>query len=256
MPERYLKNTLTLPNANDCDPAKIEKFIRYGVEKILSKFPATYDSRYYDVFVGYGGIAFMFFHLYRLFPDLIIAGDNEDSNKLLYGRAGYLYALIFIRKYCKDNEEIMSRIGNDKLKEIIKLIIKDGRDGAKRITDLMTINDKVTRPALMWSWHNSEYVGAIHGVEIIISLLKIYSLYPNYTSSKNILLNAISKIDLVWKREILKKGVTGLCHNTLALGLYGGEWEVETHKGEVRVPDHPWSLFEGLGGGVVYWSDL
>ncbi|CAG8796857.1 20051_t:CDS:2 [Cetraspora pellucida] len=400
MPERYLKNTLTHPNINDCDPAKIEKFIRYGVEKILSKFPATYDGRDYDVFVGYGGIAFMFFHLHQLFPDLTIAGDNvfllcstylsaslsavqntspkhvgfigshigplalavvvyetiekntseslkyldtildkyhslslqENSNELLYGRAGYLYALIFIRKYCKDNEEIMLRIGNDKLNEIIELIIKDGRDGAKQLT----VNDKVTRPALMWSWHNSEYIGAIHGVAgiitiilqcgelaipyldelfqtiewligivqmnqnypariqsthddliqfchgapgIIISLLKIYSLYPTHVSSKNILLNAISKVDLVWERGILKKGVTGLCHNTLgnaytfllaylvtrddiqlkralALGLYGGEWEVETHKGEVRVPDHPWSLFEGLGGGVIYWSDL
>ncbi|CAG8636210.1 9975_t:CDS:2 [Dentiscutata heterogama] len=408
MPERYLKNTLTLPNIDDCDPAKFEKFIRYGVEKILSKFPATYDSRYYDVFVGYGGIAFMFFHLHQLFPDLTIAGDKvsllcstylsaslsavrntspkhlgfigshigplalavvfyetiekntleslkyldiildkyhsllikEDSNELLYGRAGYLYALIFIRKYCKDNKEIISRIENKKLKEIIELIIKDGRDGAKRMTvenlESKTVDDKITKPALMWSWHNAEYIGAIHGVAgiisiilqcgelahpyldelfqttewlaglvqsnenypariqsthddliqfchgapgIIVSFLKIYSLYPTHILSKNILSNVIAKTDLVWERGILKKGVTGLCHNTLgnayaflltylvtrdevqlkralAFGLYGGEWEVRTHKGEARVPDHPWSLFEGLGGGIIYWSDL
>ncbi|KAF0445421.1 lanC-like protein 1 [Gigaspora margarita] len=405
MPERYLQNSLTLPNIDDCDPAIFEKFIRYGVEKILSNFPATYDSRHYDVFVGYGGVAFMFFHLHQLFPDLTIAGDKvsllcstylsaslsavhntslkhlgfigshigplalavvfyetiekntiesskyldiidqyhslliqEDSNEVLYGRAGYIYALIFIRKYCKDNEEIMSKIGDKKLKEIIKLIIKDGRDGAKKMTveNLKTVNDKITKPALMWSWHNAEYIGAIHGVAgiiatilqcgelahpyldellqttewlaelvqsnknypariqsthddliqfchgapgILVSFLKIYSLYPTHTSSKNILSNAIAKTDLVWECGILKKGVTGLCHNTLgnayaflltylitrdevqlrralAFGLYGGEWEVKTHKNEERVSDHPWSLFEGLGGGIIYWSDL
>ncbi|CAG8718387.1 11845_t:CDS:2, partial [Dentiscutata erythropus] len=100
---------------------------------------------------------------------------------------------------------------------------------------------------------------------IIVSFLKIYPLYPTHVSSKNILSNVLAKTDLVWERGILKKCVTGLCHNTLdevqlkralAFGLYGGEWEVKTHKGEIRISDHPWSLFEDLCGGIIYWSDL
>ncbi|KAF0540717.1 lanC-like protein 2 [Gigaspora margarita] len=395
MSERYLQNTLTLPNINECDPAEFEKFIKDNVKVILSEYPNnTHD---FDVFNGYGGIAFMFFRLYQLFPDLKIEEDKvsllckkylsaslsavrrsshdhvgflgshvgplalavvvyetiekntqeslkyldiilekyhplalkDDWNELLYGRTGYLYALIFIRKYCKNNEEIMARIGNEKLKEIIELIIKDGRNGA-------VTYDKNTGPTLMWSWYGDEYIGAIHGVAGIITiilhceelarpyfdelfqtiewlagsvskdknypadthstedylvqfchgapgiapaLLKVYSLHPTHPSSKNILSHAISKTDLIWERGILRKGATGLCHNTLgnaytflltylvtqdekqlkralAFGLYGSEWENKTRKGEIRVPDHPYSLFEGLAGGIVYWADL
>ncbi|CAG8798039.1 17096_t:CDS:2, partial [Gigaspora rosea] len=119
-----------------------------------------------------------------------------------------------------------------------------------------------------------------HGAPgIVPAFLKIYSLYPTHPSSKNILSHAVAKTDLVWKRGILKKGATGLCHNTLgnaytflltylvtqdekqlkralAFGLYGSEWKDKTQKGEIRVPDHPWSLFEGLSGGVIYWADV
>ncbi|CAG8834532.1 38204_t:CDS:2 [Gigaspora margarita] len=338
MSERYLQNTLTLPNINECDPAEFEKFIKDNVKVILSEYPNnTHD---FDVFNGYGGIAFMFFRLYQLFPDLKIEEDKvsllckkylsaslsalrrsshdhvgflgshvgplalavvvyetiekntqeslkyldiilekyhplalkDDWNELLYGRTGYLYALIFIRKYCKNNEEIMARIGNEKLKEIIELIIKDGRNGA-------VTYDKNTGPTLMWSWYGDEYIGAIHGVGIAPALLKVYSLHPTHPSSKNILSHAISKTDLIWERGILRKGATGLCHNTLgnaytflltylvtqdekqlkralAFGLYGSEWENKTRKGEIRVPDHPYSLFEGLAGGIVYLADL
>ncbi|RIB25758.1 hypothetical protein C2G38_2138627 [Gigaspora rosea] len=397
MSVRYLQNTLTLPNINECDPAEFEKFIKDNVKVILSEYPAANNTHDFDVFNGYGGIAFMFFHLHQLFPDFTIEGDKvsnlcikylsaslsavrrssqdlvgflgshvgplalavvvyetieentqeslkyldiilkkyhplalkDDWNELLYGRTGYLYVLIFIRKYCKNNEEIMARIGNEKLKEIIELVIQDGRNGA-------VTYDKNTGPALMWSWYDTEYIGAIHGVAGIITVilhceelarpyfdelfqtiewlagsvprdknypadtqstedhlvhfchgapgivpafLKIYSLYPTHPSSKNILSHAVAKTDLVWKRGILKKGATGLCHNTLgnaytflltylvtqdekqlkralAFGLYGSEWKDKTQKGEIRVPDHPWSLFEGLSGGVIYWADV
>ncbi|CAG8470877.1 26295_t:CDS:2 [Dentiscutata erythropus] len=338
MSKRYLHNTLTLPNINECDPAKFEKFIIDNIEVILSQYSPANNTHNFDIYNGYGGISFMFFHLHQLFPDLTINENkvsllcttylsaslsavrrsspehvgflgshvgplalavvvyetiendtqkslkyleiilekyhslalNDDWNELLYGRTGYLYSLIFIRKYCKDNKEIMTRIGNEKLKEIIDLIINDGR---KRVTT----DNTITRPALMWSWYGDEYIGAIHG--IVPAFLKIYSLYPTHPSSKNLLSHAIAKTDLVWEHVILRKGATGLCHNTLgnaytflttylvtrdeeqlkralAFGLYAGEWKDKTQRGEIRVPDHPWCLFEGLAGGVVYWADL
>ena len=77
----------------------------------------------------------------------------------------------------------------------------------------------------------------------------------------------------------MKKGLTGLCHNALgnaysfillylatkdekqlqralAFGLYASQWEKETKKRHVEVPDRPWSLWEGLAGGVMFWADL
>lgn len=84
---------------------------------------------------------------------------------------------------------------------------------------------------------------------------------------------------MIWERGILKKGLTGLCHNSLgnaysflllylvtkneeqlsralAFGFYASQWEKETEKKRVKVPDRPWSLWEGLAGGVIFWGDL
>ncbi|CAG8728681.1 23646_t:CDS:2 [Dentiscutata erythropus] len=66
----------------------------------------------------------------------------------------------------------MARIGNEKLKEIIELIIKDGWNGT--ITYY-----KNTGPALMWNWYVTEYIGAIHGVGSVLKSKK----YPADTQS-------------------------------------------------------------------------
>jgi hypothetical protein len=82
---------------------------------------------------------------------------NEDSNELLYGRAGYIYALKFIQNHCFDNEEIMQKLTDDKIKEIFELIIVEGQKGG-------TDYDSVEKPPLMWNWKGKEYLGAVHGV--------------------------------------------------------------------------------------------
>ncbi|CAG8648959.1 13201_t:CDS:2 [Racocetra persica] len=319
MSDRYLQNTLKLPNINECDPKKFEKFIVDNVDVILSQYPAANNTHDFDVFNGYGGIAFMFFRLHQLFPDLTINGNKvsllcatylsaalsavrrssqehvgflgshvgplalavvvyetiendtqkslkyldtilekyhslalkDDWNELLYGRTGYLYSLIFIRKYCKDNVEIMTRVGNEKLKEIIELIIKDAG-----IITIILHCEELAQPY---------FDELFQTIEWLTGLVPQDKNHPADTQSTD--------------DYLVQKGATGLCHNTLgnaytflmtylvtqdeeqlkralAFGLYGGEWEDKTRKGEIRVPDHPWSLFEGLAGGIVYWADL
>jgi hypothetical protein len=115
---------------------------------------------------------------------------------------------------------------------------------------------------------------------VVPAFVKAASLYPSHPKSHVLLDAAFASSDVVWERGLLRKGLTGLCHNVagngyaflllylarseddlqlrraLAFGLYAGQWREETRLGNVRVPDRPWSLMEGLAGGLLYWADL
>ncbi|CAJ0902428.1 14646_t:CDS:2 [Entrophospora sp. SA101] len=396
MPDRYINNHLTLPNIKDFDTKSLDHLIKYNCEKILYNYSASFRSSDYGVYVGYAGIAYLFFHLYNLTPELKIAGDNvsllcttylagalsaldystskhvgfldthveslkhlkklitkyheialnEDSNELLYGRVGYLYALKLIQNYCKDSKEIMELVNNEMIKEVWDKVFEEGKlfatkskhDSDDEDYDYRdNVGNDEDMPPLMWSWHGKRYLGAVHGVAGILAILlefkdlaeqhlddlfktlewltrqvskkngnyfisvesnrddlvhvchgapgmipaflKIHSLYPTNPLAPTLLNSCINASQIVWKYGILKKGLTGLCHNAignaysflllylatkdelqlqraLAIGLHAGNWEEETRKGSIKVPDRPWSLWEGLAGGVWYWADL
>ncbi|UJR27908.1 hypothetical protein I4U23_009169 [Adineta vaga] len=83
--------------------------------------------------------------------------SNSKPDEYLYGRAGYLYALMFIRK------EIGSDVIDKQLViDVFESIIKSGEKYAK---------ESGSKSPLMYQWHESEYLGAAHGVSGIIYLL-------------------------------------------------------------------------------------
>lgn len=86
--------------------------------------------------------------------------------------------------------------------------------------------------------------------------------------------SAVNCGEVVWKRGLLRKGY-GLCHGVSGnaytfLQLYRltgkviyfnravrfAEWCVSSAKRECRVPDRPYSLFEGLAGVTYFYVDL
>lgn len=88
-------------------------------------------------------------------PDII----SCTSDELLYGRAGYLYTLIFIRK------NIARQLIPDSLiEDVFNLIVKSG----KRYS---AANDYSKVTPLMYAWHDSEYIGAAHGLAGILYTL-------------------------------------------------------------------------------------
>jgi lantibiotic modifying enzyme len=84
-----------------------------------------------------------------------LTNDYETSSELLYGRVGYLYAANFVNRYF--GRQIVS---DHILKQVVAQIIRDGRHNAHN-RDM----------PLMWQWHDSEYIGAVHGVSGIIYIL-------------------------------------------------------------------------------------
>eukprot|EP01039_Chlorochromonas_danica_P005752 gene5752-6336_t len=77
---------------------------------------------------------------------------REDC-ELLYGRAGYLYALLFLRKQLNRPD-----LARDLVPQLIEQIVEEGRRrGGGRI--------------LLWQWHDTSYLGAVHGLAGILYIL-------------------------------------------------------------------------------------
>ncbi|GJQ75453.1 hypothetical protein Trydic_g17543 [Trypoxylus dichotomus] len=87
----------------------------------------------------------------------IIDSHSDMANEYLYGRAGYLFALLFVNKHIKPPP-----IDQSIIVKIISTILECGKNEAKA--------GKSKFP-LMYQWHNSYYLGAAHGLSGIIYLL-------------------------------------------------------------------------------------
>eukprot|EP00898_Chlorokybus_atmophyticus_P001303 jgi/Chlat1/2173/Chrsp17S02744 len=104
---------------------------------------------------------------YSMQPQLqpLCLGPNVTSSELLYGRAGYLLALLHAQRYVGDPAEVT--LFNDRmLFEVVEDIIRDGEDGA------------IADSPLMYDWHGRRYLGAAHGLcGILYVLLHFPRLY-------------------------------------------------------------------------------
>ena len=79
----------------------------------------------------------------------------EEECEVLYGRAGYLHAILLVR-----NETNDQGFGKILVQSIVQNIIKEGEQNA---------NESLP---LLWTWHNKAYLGSIHGiVGILFTLL-------------------------------------------------------------------------------------
>ncbi|XP_065897312.1 glutathione S-transferase LANCL1-like [Dysidea avara] len=95
----------------------------------------------------------MVMDLKNLFP--IIKAEPSMPSELLYGHVGYLYALLFVNKY------IPGAVEESMIRELVQLVVSVGQ--ANRLYEFHS--------PLMYSWHNSYYVGAAHGLAGIMTLL-------------------------------------------------------------------------------------
>jgi len=97
----------------------------------------------------------------------IVESDPAIPDELLFGRAGYIYALLFVRKHLGDEV-----IPDDSFNRVIAAIVASGESLSKRI--------QCPAP-LMFVWHDSYYMGAAHGVAGIFFILMRT---PGFTNNK------------------------------------------------------------------------
>ena len=101
--------------------------------------------------------------------------DRGDSQcEVLYGRAGLLYALLYLRNSVRAHArerrealegELESHFSDTVLTMLVDSIIERGKFGTRVLSSgLGALRDVDTGPPLMWKWHGRRYLGGAHGV--------------------------------------------------------------------------------------------
>ncbi|XP_068083432.1 lanC-like protein 2 [Anabrus simplex] len=90
-------------------------------------------------------------------PLLRTALDLDLPDEMLYGRAGYLYSLLFINKHLGEDTIPVSTI-----RRVVSAILCSGINLARQ--------EQFDVP-LMYKWHDTYYVGAAHGLAGILFML-------------------------------------------------------------------------------------
>ncbi|KAK7082421.1 Glutathione S-transferase lancl1 [Halocaridina rubra] len=86
-------------------------------------------------------------------------------DEILYGRAGYLYALLFLqREIGKD------AVHDQTIHAVVEAILDSGRALARH---------EKSRSPLMYEWHEKKYIGAAHGIMGILFMLLQVKEYLN-----------------------------------------------------------------------------
>ncbi|KDR70227.1 hypothetical protein GALMADRAFT_892453 [Galerina marginata CBS 339.88] len=104
------------------------------------------------------------------------SSDVDDSCEVLYGRAGLLYALLYLRKeiHGKPLGEItpLERLTSDtSLSGLVNAIMTRGKHGAALLSSGVRASHNQGLPPLMWTWHGKRYLGGAHGVAGILQIL-------------------------------------------------------------------------------------
>ncbi|KAL7484892.1 hypothetical protein ACHAW6_010503 [Cyclotella cf. meneghiniana] len=95
--------------------------------------------------------------------ELLLIGSSHVRNlpksecELLYGRAGFLHAVAFVRSETGDHD-----YGKELVREIIHDVLEEGKRMAK--TRGVNLN-------YLWEWHSKMYLGAAHGIVGILFIL-------------------------------------------------------------------------------------
>ncbi|XP_078407780.1 glutathione S-transferase LANCL1 isoform X3 [Cetorhinus maximus] len=122
----------------------------------------------------------------------VVKLNSRLPDEMLYGRMGYLYALLFVN----------DQFGNEKIplqymKQICDAVISSGEKLGSR--------KRISRSPLMYEWYQEHYVGAAHG------LAGIYYFLMQIFQEGKYLKDASDCAEVIWHRGLLKKGY-GLCH--------------------------------------------
>jgi hypothetical protein len=90
--------------------------------------------------------------------DLVHSPSSSDlPYEVLYGHAGYLYALLYV------GDLVPGELDEALVEQEVMKILDAGQKGSR--------SDSSECPPLMYTWHGKRYLGAAHGLAGILTVL-------------------------------------------------------------------------------------
>uniref|UniRef100_A0A8C6LK35 LanC lantibiotic synthetase component C-like 2 (bacterial) n=1 Tax=Nothobranchius furzeri TaxID=105023 RepID=A0A8C6LK35_NOTFU len=223
----------------------------------------------------------------------VVGPDAEMPDELLYGRAGYLYALLYVNKEIganavDDNFVKKKKKKNSPKMRLIYVVFSSSLyilwlPGSKVHPDLLS---ELVRPSIDYVRHkrfrsgnfpsslsneSDRLVHWCHGAPgVIHMLLMAHKVFKE----EKYLKEAAESAEVIWQRGLLRKGY-GICHGTAGnaysfMSLYHvtqekkylyraykfAEWCLDYGTHGCRIPDRPYSLFEGMAGTIYFLSEV
>ncbi|KAG7218535.1 hypothetical protein INR49_006601, partial [Caranx melampygus] len=198
----------------------------------------------------------------------VLSPDSEMPDELLYGRAGYLFALLYVNK----------EIGGDTVDE--ETITKPGAKlHPQMLSDLVRpsvdyVRHKKFRSGNFPSSLSNESDRLVHWCHGAPGVIHMLIMAHKVFKEEKYLKEAADCAEVIWQRGLLRKGY-GICHGTAGNGyafltlykvtqdkkyLYRAckfaEWCLDYGTHGCRIPDRPYSLFEGMAGAIHYLSEM
>lgn len=186
------------------------------------------------------------------FPPLFYFWHDSPYVGAAHGFSGILYFLLKCRKW----------LTQDELTNLIK----------PTVDYLISIRFPSGNTPSSVGREHDKLVHWCHGAPgVIYTQIEAYKVF----GEEKYLNSAIESSNVIWQRGILRKGY-GLCHGTAGngyafLALYNLTKDIMQLNRAIkfasfcagygshqltRIPDSPWSLFEGLAGTIIYMFDL
>ncbi|EPY75178.1 lanC-like protein [Camelus ferus] len=132
----------------------------------------------------------------------VVCRESDLPDELLYGRAGYLYALLYV------NSEVgPGAVCESAIKEVVDAIIESGKALSRE-------EKKAERCPLLYQWHRKQYVGAAHGMAGIYYML----------------MQPAAKVDQEILTEMVKPSIDYMRHKRFRSGNYPSSLSNETDR--------------------------
>ncbi|XP_063237079.1 lanC-like protein 2 isoform X3 [Bacillus rossius redtenbacheri] len=193
---------------------------------------------------------------------------SDLPDEMLYGRAGYLYALLYLNQEigpntvsCDTIGQAREHLGQDELHSLVKPTI-DYVQGLRYPTKNFPSSVGSTSDRLVQWCH-----GAPGAVQLFTEAHKVFG-------EERYLRTALECGEVVWERGLLSKGYS-ICHGVAGnaytfLHLYRvtgdlkhlhracnfADWCFSYGRNQRQKPDRPLSLFEGIAGVIYFLVDL
>jgi len=143
-----------------------------------------------------------------------VVSDELDENEILYGRAGYIQALIFAYSYTRDEALLSAAV------RVVDSLIHTGKEFSRL---------SKSKSPLMYEWHEKRYLGAAHGLSGILYTILVVMQHHRWhhdrdntheEKSKKQKVESVDNLNYKFDDKVIKSSIDFIISTRLPTGNY------------------------------------